>query len=891
MNKKSKIQNHKSEIANRRESGIATIMAIGLSAMLLVLGVAFVTTSIIEKKASDNYQAISTARSAARTALDRALLVMKDAPMNIDLSKLVSHQTTPAITSAEMQELKEVLDKTIIDDLPTADSSYSFPTVPWNTSNSGLVTWVYLKSNYSDTNLAERAYLSRMAFVVKADTGKLDISAVLDSGMNAGSTKVIPSELISRNATQITSIDSLGVNDTGRPGRNPSEIFLNSIQNTTSPSTWFGNDTIRIMGVYGGSSPDTYAKLPPGKRWGSFDNIFNKIETVAGYSLSSTAKNNFKQVFSVYEPKASEAFWIDFTPDTYKFSNELYHRFNLARNNWDSVTVKGMTEDTDDEVYLYSSNTVNSSNAIPWVSYWSDIGGMGSVVSARNQIIANLIDYCDSDTKATSDYYNTPSVNPPTYVGLERCPYINEVKVVMMGVITQSGSSGSFIYNFRVVPTIYVELVDMYGISNTLSRVYVDSMKVTYDWGTTTYANTVDTSVAIPYFTSVSSTPSKSYTSISFSSPQGLISNQTQASLLGVANVSTLRIRAKINSFRLRLMGSDNTSLYDYSILPDTTSSQDFWTSSSGTTTKTSYLTFNYGVSDPRQNLLPSDWNTKFKVGTTELLSDCGTWISPFTNNAFITARGSFSGTDTDQESSNDPWGISTAYIRNAPMKSPWELGFIHRAKAFQTINLKKYNTTSGRLASKGGGTYSQGDANILDQVKMSTDTQRYGAMNINSKCDTALAALFEYISIGSPQANPGTPAIVIGNNDAKILAKTLTDTSSIFDTRASILTYPLIINNFTNTLVQTTDSTREELIGKFINLTEASPGNVYYIIAVGQAIKDVKGAPVSGGTAKYQEYVQGVDLVLATQKILAVVRRDPITNEFKIIKLEYLSD
>lgn len=44
---------------------------------------------------------------------------------------------------------------------------------------------------------------------------------------------------------------------------------------------------------------------------------------------------------------------------------------------------------------------------------------------------------------------------------------------------------------------------------------------------------------------------------------------------------------------------------------------------------------------------------------------------------------------DSNGPAWTDSKHLSTAYIRNAPMQSLWELGVIHRGAAWQTLNLK----------------------------------------------------------------------------------------------------------------------------------------------------------------------------------------------------------
>ena len=64
---------------------------------------------------------------------------------------------------------------------------------------------------------------------------------------------------------------------------------------------------------------------------------------------------------------------------------------------------------------------------------------------------------------------------------------------------------------------------------------------------------------------------------------------------------------------------------------------------------------------------------------------------------------------EKDLEVTDDPAKVSTGYIRNGAMQSVWELGFIHRGKPWQTINLKSADHTNEK-------TYLN-DAVLLDEI------------------------------------------------------------------------------------------------------------------------------------------------------------------------------
>ncbi len=93
---------------------------------------------------------------------------------------------------------------------------------------------------------------------------------------------------------------------------------------------------------------------------------------------------------------------------------------------------------------------------------------------------------------------------------------------------------------------------------------------------------------------------------------------------------------------------------------------------------------------------------------------------------------------------------ISTAFIRHAdleesrifkgtpveyPMESLWELGAVHRAGHWQTLNIaytdKEYIESEKVFKDLGGGAYSKGDGPLLDQVKMTNDIEMLGKINI----------------------------------------------------------------------------------------------------------------------------------------------------------------
>ena len=261
-----------------------------------------------------------------------------------------------------------------------------------------------------------------------------------------------------------------------------------------------------------------------------------------------------------------------------------------------------------------------------------------------------------------------------------------------------------------------------------------------------------------------------------------------------------------------------------------------------------------------------------------------------------------------DVETATDPvWQgievdkhISTAVIRNAPMRSPWELGFIHRGIPFQTINLKKaggieFNSASAVFAviddnahdpvnfsgweNANGTSYLNGDAGILDQIKMTEYNKSYGKLDfsalkstpanmidafgelgvsklavfkglfenikyhkpfefISSSTSSTWAALDEgkiadtYVAGDAIGTNPATAALLEGIPETRLRSKALVGTDALETA-------------LTDRPEQKNDAAQEELVGKTINLTEgisASLPQVFKIVVVAQTIRDLKG-------------------------------------------------
>ena len=317
-------------------------------------------------------------------------------------------------------------------------------------------------------------------------------------------------------------------------------------------------------------------------------------------------------------------------------------------------------------------------------------------------------------------------------------------------------------------------------------------------------------------------------------------------------------------------------------------------------------------------------------------------YINAYSNPAkpHMTAGGlvavDLSSIDSDIETVEDPAAngstrISTAYIANKPMESFWELGMIHRGAAWETINLSKssitpesiYNYITGSTSPTfTGSRYKEGDAYILDMVKLSPAAVSYGLFDINML--RANYPGFDYAGNNTDSNifteifanlkkhdapnnfNGGTDDVKAAALASKIVAKAKADTNE-FLARSDIAEHFTSVFNEENddTL---TDARREEIIAKVMPLLKAEPAlvTVFHVDIVAQTINDVGGFKVSKldndgklvesesetkiGTLDYNKAKNVYfDDITGQVKMRATFDCNPFTGKIKLRQIKYL--
>lgn len=527
--------------------------------------------------------------------------------------------------------------------------------------------------------------------------------------------------------------------------------------------------------------------------------------------------------------------------------------------------------------------------------------------SARNQIAANLRDYMDSDDTPTSDI--TPSewsaTNVPSYTGNEKTPYINQFGVGLQTstlyreVVTNYAGQPyrDLMQIIQCTATLksFVEAINIYRETLAAKNIYWDNYEIKVKVTASREYDKFKTEKEVTFsgkgtITLGDISPNSYITDLGYLQKSEVINlGLTPLNKLDKA-VPTPEVKVQIEITEAKigflvLRNNDNTNV-DYvkkvagtdtyvvageKSTIDPSTNQTIVSNLNAITMKTHMQTeirsayLNYSVKDPRFNLDNSEWEFELVRSKAELAtSDIPNFGSANSN---ADAKNEDPTKEKDLEAENDPAKLASAYIRNGVMESPWELGFIHRGQAWQTLNLK---STLDPLTAAGEKVTYRNDGLLWDKLKF-TNADKADKFNINYPAGKK--AVFMPLVKGL-KYHPLSKAInthELKEDDATALSadaeKSLRDWIANKCYKASgndpansgsevynrYIHRGQLANVITDWAINSNDSpfkgqkfsdiNIEELIGKIVPLTRCGENFEYFtVFAVAQSIKDIKG-------------------------------------------------
>ncbi|MFA7183432.1 MAG: hypothetical protein WC082_00985 [Victivallales bacterium] len=905
----------------RNEKGIALIFSLIMLSLLLVMALSFALDSMYDQKAAYNSANVSSAGLSAKAQLNQVILMIENHQANfttltnsnakISASRLYSvDSSTTQVISTDM--LTDVLPVDGVLEYDASSADNNDPVLDPMTVN-----WNYVR----DSN---NQIIGRTAFVVipkeKVPFNSLISKTVDESGGAVSDT--YNEQRIGKEVSEINVRNCLYQMETGDSADTYTVTpAMADIMNWLKTVT--GVTSNRSAGKFNGSW-SSYSYLF-GKYVLDLEGKDSSTCKITNDTDREKFQQNFMNTFNLDANKDQEAFWADLDNDTVVDSGELFNRFDLTRTNWSTTLFANDLVFTGKRILLTNSGTAmemetwdgtdstNTSSGLPWLAFFGYktdgtedetlAGTFSTVANRRYQIAANLKDYCDNDLDSDNNTVIRPTsdVDPadwvsgsdvPAFTGNEKTPYINKIGVRVELEREHREYEGDEYTDIKTRVQPVVGLINIYGSTYDKLKVKISgtiSTKISTDGGTNyTTSKLTPFDKTIDFETSAWPTASPGYlghTKVIL----GDSTNGTTRTLSGYGTSTAIKVTA-VNITKVVLYNYDDETLaYDYvktlSLSPDFVAFQN----TTSEVTQTSW--FGFAVHDPRQNLNADDWqaltptvaDTPANVTTTDdnpsktfsiLAGDPPYYGAPNSQNSYDGSGGNpdHGGGDnteaptagSDPETAADPanGALSTAYIRNAPMESPWELGLIHRGAKWETLNLKVYNsdkayqtvTISGNKYILGGGAYSDGDANILDQVKMTSSAESPEKINLATQKTRIFKALFSQIYLGCTiDSSMSTSSMAAGGTVLSITDTELNETDSVMkkfetastDNRTRACIAEKLEDIATTKGSATTDAAQEELIGKIINLTKIggqTGSGDYTVVIVAQTIRDIGG-------------------------------------------------
>jgi len=906
------------------EKGIALLMTLGMLAMLLIIGLGFASNATMNAKGTS----VAIDKTNAEFLL-QAAMARVECLADAGTHEIVSHGYRDRMNFAQRdwiyrigdrqnREMKKPFEKIFSSsgDAIYRDLTWEYITGPFRAKHSCPTTAAQRyatmdkrtdrvhknakKNHYTSTlEQDDEEIYGRIAYWL-APSNALDPAALVSKDVDESKMDEI------RYGQRVSEINIWALNDkSGNPDTAYDQILGNK---ATSGSVNVGEFNYNNCSAGGGGKLDSswvkakpsgydynYIPFPCGYGWAT-DKKNDSIFTQLFKSISVPDEDPFRHWFAEKPTPTQEKYWLDYDLNGEFKKEEVFHRFNICRTDWDSLTAEDimgetLTPKTVKGVDVYyptkiypkpltdgeNNIAVEDGEIIPWLANWRERGTFPTGRAKGYQIAANLVDYCDTDDEPTSNI--APSSwdenHVPTYTGNEMTYYINEVYLENEFTITEETDLSNPTRKrnvYSVDSVLYIELANVYRdlafpLFNPY-QVYVDGVL------TVVYADEAggDHEIKIDEhhkkMGNFPMSPGQDYVTYSASLPLDYTTGYSTS--LAAPMVKSVKLEVR----NLWIAKYDFCSFRQYDETGKMSKSSkigDLDTSGTINAPGTFYAQLDLSIKDPRQNLHYDDWEDfEMKTGGS-LDPDIGT---PSANNKIkgVDVNPSASGRDKETTTVLVDHGaglyISTAYIRDKPMVSPWELGFIHRAASFETINIHEYNAYEDVAKDGGtlGGSYytdeddknekdakgsNGGDANLFNQIK--TESLIQTPMKVSFACDDKtdiFYALLYNVEIGSDPEDftplSGSAQRIKGAGAVKAAAG-IADVGSSLTSRAAAAGIESLRDGSCG-FSQDTDATQEELIGKIINLTSvdsaeggAATSNIKAIVLV-QVIKDLGG-------------------------------------------------
>ncbi len=721
-----------------------------------------------------------------------------------------------------------------------------------------------------------------------------------------------------------TETDTAAIGNTVRLGQHPQEIRVNedyltslpeaatSEGTTANPATripWFSYEHLRKQ------LWDDDADLQPD----TFRYTFFSGEDIEAYTDKKTDSDDVPNIYQRFDLTGFEWRPTSITGTFYTASGNPdpdKSGWHQGDDNDDKKTLVEKLIGTENRADFYEDlDKVPEEREVAEAPFRDDDGfgipylykiGQAESADVAKQIAACLVDYSDGDSHATIDPdFSLASTAQPKYCGNEKVAYFNEVGLQYEVIKTAGDTDTSPTMDVELYIKPYVEMLDLYDsetggqidirIDMTLNLYRDGTLADTQSWTysqddiaqTAANEHSVVDGFAKTKICSVTALPREEIPGATGDDPTTYGYGKFGFQINVTRIVAILKNCAGGTDGRANDVmywgGSHTFNIGNVPAVGETSATTD----TNFMLTDQAVLWTSWESKDCRANHLSDCWealainSSDFEDEADQITSNTSLGAdkagSPNTNIVDIKY-----GPDNDIPDL-DGNTYSSAYIRNAPMESLWELGAIHRGKIGYMLDI------------------TGSDKEILDQVKIGPLKFVRGKFNLHAANPAALHDLFA--GIGMDTAYNG----VDKDEDDDFCAPA--DLEWFMDHYCSPTfsrgDYAEFLAKYAKTCSAATKRQIEALAGRTVGLLTTRL-EAFSIVAEGQALKELEDIEASDwddikttivAPLKWQYKFDGSTsetkyfTILGSQRILAHVVRDTWLNEWQTVQVRQLED
>ncbi|UDQ97992.1 hypothetical protein AAEX28_13500 [Lentisphaerota bacterium WC36G] len=488
-------KNFSTKKVHKNEDGVALIFALGFLSVLLMVGLAFATSALLERKLAINNRSTVQSKLLTDSAISHVMGSLQSSiaanytpGTNFPTKYISSHTGFLTIPQSDTSAPSNIKNRPLMISIkldPCDSDPMSTPSVsnPLSDTDDDGKYDAYIAKELTEGLQEDRDGLNLLVWKsgtnnVQGITNYLNWTYIKEEPLKGDVNAYNNAAIKGRYAYIIEDI-------TGK-------LDINDVKENISDTTKKEFAIIDYDKIYDPTATPDFTNSAPAYLGTFKDGDASTADTDLLYtSFSQLAK---RQSFdSDHAIVANNLFSTNLTkePEIYFDSNanNYFHKFNATEATFEALRDSFISDQTKltDNATVYDPNSKLSDNQTsPVIGYFTpnasdlsastsqlDRATFNSQLDRKNQIAANFFDFFDDDYIPTCNITNPQLSDNPLFFGNEKVPQISEVSIAIGGVATQQTTGHTPFLNIPIRTAYFdttafaaIELTDIYGTEN-----------------------------------------------------------------------------------------------------------------------------------------------------------------------------------------------------------------------------------------------------------------------------------------------------------------------------------------------------------------------------------------------------------------------------------------